>query len=79
MFHFVFSTKNQEKDGSVDFVAYLLPLNAMTSIIKLQCISGGADSESPHCYLLQIDEYRILLDCGWDEKFSFEGIKELRK
>ncbi|CAG0914549.1 unnamed protein product [Notodromas monacha] len=51
----------------------------MTSIIKLQCLSGGTDSESPHCYLLQIDEYRILLDCGWDEKFSFEGIKELRK
>lgn len=35
----------------------------MTSIIKLQALSGAMD-ESPPCYLLQIDEVKILLDCG---------------
>lgn len=39
----------------------------MTSIIKLSCLSGGQDC-SPPCYLLQIDQFRCLLDCGWDEK-----------
>ncbi|XP_018322472.1 probable cleavage and polyadenylation specificity factor subunit 2 [Agrilus planipennis] len=50
----------------------------MTSIIKLQALSGALD-ESPPCYLLQVDEVRILLDCGWDEKFDFNVIKELKR
>lgn len=50
----------------------------MTSIIKLQALSGAMD-ESPPCYLLQVDEVRILLDCGWNEKFDFDLIKEVKR
>ncbi|XP_050295104.1 probable cleavage and polyadenylation specificity factor subunit 2 [Anthonomus grandis grandis] len=50
----------------------------MTSIIKLQVLSGAMD-ESPPAYLLQIDDVKILLDCGWDEKFNMEFIKEVRR
>uniref|UniRef100_A0A034WQU1 Cleavage and polyadenylation specificity factor subunit 2 n=1 Tax=Bactrocera dorsalis TaxID=27457 RepID=A0A034WQU1_BACDO len=35
--------------------------------------------ETPPCYILQIDEVRILLDCGWDEKFDPNLIKELKR
>lgn len=50
----------------------------MTSIIKLHAISGAMD-ESPPCYILQVDELRILLDCGWDEKFDQDFIRELKR
>lgn len=50
----------------------------MTSIIKLQALSGALD-ESPPCYILQVDDVRILLDCGWDEKFDMELIRELKR
>ena len=50
----------------------------MTSIIKLHAISGAMD-ETPPCYILHIDEVRILLDCGWDEKFDANFIKELKR
>lgn len=50
----------------------------MTSIIKLHAISGAMD-ESPPCYVLQVDDFRILLDCGWNENFDQEFMKELRR
>ncbi|XP_063387739.1 probable cleavage and polyadenylation specificity factor subunit 2 [Cydia fagiglandana] len=50
----------------------------MTSIIKLHCLSGAGD-ETPPCYVLQVDEFKFLLDCGWDEKFDMEFIKELKR
>lgn len=50
----------------------------MTSIIKVTCLSGGQDC-SPSCYLLQIDQFRCLLDCGWDEKFSPHIVDEIGK
>uniref|UniRef100_A0A8D8R2H2 Cleavage and polyadenylation specificity factor subunit 2 n=1 Tax=Cacopsylla melanoneura TaxID=428564 RepID=A0A8D8R2H2_9HEMI len=50
----------------------------MTSIIKMTALSGTMD-ESPPCYLLQVDEFRILLDCGWDELFSMDFVKELKR
>lgn len=50
----------------------------MTSIIKLHAISGVQD-ESPQCYLLQVDEFKFLLDCGWDEFFSLQAVKEMKK
>eukprot|EP00052_Salpingoeca_macrocollata_P031861 m.323696 g.323696 ORF g.323696 m.323696 type:complete len:745 (-) comp29922_c0_seq1:38-2272(-) len=49
----------------------------MTSIIRFTALSG-AYSESALCYLLEIDKYRILLDCGWDETFPEETIEALR-
>ncbi|KAF2897395.1 hypothetical protein ILUMI_08780 [Ignelater luminosus] len=50
----------------------------MTSIIKLQALSGAMD-ESPPCYILQVDEVRILLDCGWDEQFDPDFMRELKR
>lgn len=50
----------------------------MTSIIKVHALSGAMD-ESPPCYLLQVDDFRILLDCGWNEQFDIEFMKELRR
>lgn len=50
----------------------------MTSIIKLHCLSGAGD-ETPPCYVLQVDEFKFLLDCGWDEKFDMEFIRELKR
>uniref|UniRef100_A0A6V7ING6 Cleavage and polyadenylation specificity factor subunit 2 n=1 Tax=Bracon brevicornis TaxID=1563983 RepID=A0A6V7ING6_9HYME len=35
--------------------------------------------ESPPCYILQVDELRILLDCGWNEKFDQDFMKELKR
>ena len=51
----------------------------MTSIIRLCPLSGGAHSETPHCYLLEVDQFTFLLDIGWDAKFSNEVINELKK
>lgn len=52
----------------------------MTSIIKLHVISGGADDESPQCYILQVDELRLMLDAGWDINYnSANHIKEIKK
>lgn len=48
----------------------------MTSIIKLHVLSGACDI-SPPCYLLQVDEFKCLLDCGWDENFDQTYINRL--
>ncbi|XP_063079658.1 cleavage and polyadenylation specificity factor subunit 2 [Engraulis encrasicolus] len=50
----------------------------MTSIIKLTALSG-VQEESALCYLLQVDEFRFLLDCGWDETFSMDTIDVLKR
>uniref|UniRef100_UPI00358E8751 cleavage and polyadenylation specificity factor subunit 2 n=1 Tax=Myxine glutinosa TaxID=7769 RepID=UPI00358E8751 len=50
----------------------------MTSIIKLTALSG-VQNESALCYLLQVDEFRFLLECGWDEHFSMDVIDTLRR
>ena len=56
----------------------------MTSIIKLCPLSGGLadsveDAFAAHCYLLEVDQFTFLLDCGWDSKFSDNVIQELKK
>jgi len=50
----------------------------MTSIIRLTPLSGGGD-ESPHCYVLEVDDFHFLLDCGWDEHFNMDFIASLKK
>uniref|UniRef100_A0A665WMV0 Cleavage and polyadenylation specificity factor subunit 2 n=1 Tax=Echeneis naucrates TaxID=173247 RepID=A0A665WMV0_ECHNA len=50
----------------------------MTSIIKLTAVSG-VQEESALCYLLQVDEFRFLLDCGWDENFSVDIIDAMKR
>ncbi len=38
----------------------------------------GADSKhEPLCFLLVVDDVTILLDCGWDERFSLDTIAPL--
>ena len=50
----------------------------MSSLIKFTPLSG-AKNEQPLCYLLEIDEACILLDCGWDETFDLRLVQQLRK
>jgi len=50
----------------------------MTSIIKFCALSGALD-DSPHSYLLKVDDFTFLLDCGWDEKCTDSYINELKK
>ncbi|XP_071832554.1 cleavage and polyadenylation specificity factor subunit 2-like isoform X1 [Apostichopus japonicus] len=49
----------------------------MTSIIKVTPLSGVHD-EKPPCYMLQVDEFRFLLDCGWTEDFSMDAIDNIK-
>ena len=58
----------------------------MTSIIRLCPLSGGLSEElssvdalAPHCYLLEVDQFTFLLDCGWDSIFSPDIIRELKR
>lgn len=50
----------------------------MPSIIHLQPFNGVHEF-TPFCYLLEIDGFGILLDCGWDEQFNEQYIEELSK
>ena len=50
----------------------------MTSIIKFTALSG-AKGEGPPCYLLQVDEFCFLLDCGWNEQFSMKVIENIKR
>lgn len=50
----------------------------MTSYIKFTPISG-AKNEDPLCYLLEIDEAKILLDCGWSDSFDEQDLVNLKK
>ncbi len=50
----------------------------MTSIIKFTALSGAYD-ESPPCYLLQVDEFSFLLDCGWNETLSTELLENVKR
>ena len=49
----------------------------MTSIIRFMPISGAENQRIP-CYLLQIDEFRFLLDCGCDEDFNIDYVEQLK-
>ncbi|KAI1316869.1 cleavage and polyadenylation specificity factor subunit 2 [Mortierella claussenii] len=49
-----------------------------SNYIRFTALSG-AKSESALCYLLEIDEAKILLDCGWNDEFDVEDLKQLRR
>ncbi|CAJ0595217.1 unnamed protein product [Cylicocyclus nassatus] len=49
----------------------------MSSVVKLEALSGVKD-EGPLCYLLQIEETFLLLDCGWDDKFDMGYIESIK-
>ena len=50
----------------------------MTSDIRFTVLSGMQD-ESPLCYLLQLDEFRFLLDCGWDENLNIDVVENFKR
>jgi len=50
----------------------------MTSIIRFTPLSGAQD-ETPLAYLLQVDEFKFLLDCGWDEMLNLETIENIKR
>lgn len=62
--------RGKEYPLSIDF-------KAMTSYINFTALSG-AGKEGFLCYLLEIDEARILLDCGWTEEFNVEELSALK-
>ncbi|EGG15314.1 beta-lactamase domain-containing protein [Cavenderia fasciculata] len=51
----------------------------MTSVIKFTPLCGGAGQITPPCYLLEIDNFCILLDCGWNAKLDISLLDELKK
>lgn len=38
----------------------------MASIVKFTPITGVGETYGPHAYILQLDDFKFLLDCGWD-------------
>eukprot|EP00743_Colponemidia_sp_Colp-15_P004992 GILK01005378.1.p1 GENE.GILK01005378.1~~GILK01005378.1.p1 ORF type:complete len:776 (-),score=169.28 GILK01005378.1:97-2331(-) len=48
----------------------------MTAVIRFTPILGTS-GDSPFCYLLQIDECTLLLDCGWTENFNVADLASL--
>ncbi|VDO12737.1 unnamed protein product [Rodentolepis nana] len=49
-----------------------------TSIIKLHTFSGACDNFPP-CYILQVDDFYCLLDCGYSEILPESRIAEIGK
>lgn len=49
-----------------------------TSIIKLHTFSGASDNFPP-CYILQVDDFYCLLDCGWSDTLPESRIAEIGK
>lgn len=50
----------------------------MTAIIRFEPIYG-IEEEEPLCYLLEVDEFTFLLDCGWNTLWNTELVEPLRK
>ena len=48
------------------------------SFVNFTPISGSRN-EQPLCYLLEIDEAHILLDCGWSDMFNVDDIQLMLK
>jgi len=46
--------------------------------VKVQALVG-AQNDAPYCYLLDIDGYRILLDCGWQDDFNTAMLEPLKR
>ena len=47
------------------------------SVIKFTALSPDK-AEMASCYLLQVNEVKILLDCGWDENLNRELVENVR-
>ncbi|KAJ3279116.1 hypothetical protein HK104_001734 [Borealophlyctis nickersoniae] len=49
-----------------------------SGVVKFTPISG-ARNEEPLCYLLEIDEAKLLLDCGWTDACDPSDLTQLRR
>eukprot|EP00823_Brevimastigomonas_motovehiculus_P006165 TRINITY_DN4974_c0_g1_i1.p1 TRINITY_DN4974_c0_g1~~TRINITY_DN4974_c0_g1_i1.p1 ORF type:complete len:729 (+),score=157.35 TRINITY_DN4974_c0_g1_i1:99-2285(+) len=50
----------------------------ISNVISLTPLYGAGPDE-PCCYLLRLENFTILLDCGWDEQFDEETLQPLKK
>ena len=51
---------------------------AMGTSVQLTPLSG-VYSESHLCYLLDVDGFRFLLDCGWDDRLNVDALQPLAR
>ena len=49
----------------------------MTTIVRFRALSGAGDNRAP-CYYLEVDGVKLLLDCGWDERFNVDDLHPLQ-
>ncbi|KAI1716258.1 metallo-beta-lactamase superfamily domain-containing protein [Ditylenchus destructor] len=63
--------------NTIAVMLYRANIRDMTSIIKVEALSGVQD-DGPLCYLLQVDQVYILLDCGWDDSFDLAYIAAIK-
>lgn len=59
------------------FIGKLLFFCCVMSVISGFTVLSGAYNEAPLAYLLQVDEFQFLLDCGWSESFDIADVKNL--
>eukprot|EP00906_Rhabdomonas_costata_P025063 RCo035915 len=38
----------------------------------------GAHCDGPLCYLLEVDDFKLLLDCGWTDAFDVKQLEALK-
>jgi hypothetical protein len=48
----------------------------MAAAVSFRALVCG--EEAAMCYLLQINSFNILLDCGWDDSFDPTTLKSLK-
>jgi len=49
------------------------------AVINFTPLYGAHSSEMSCCYLLEVDEIKILLDCGWNDSFDEELLRPLQR
>ncbi|KAF9303143.1 cleavage and polyadenylation specificity factor subunit 2 [Mortierella antarctica] len=49
-----------------------------SNYIRFTALSGSK-SEAALCYLLEIDEAKIMLDCGWNDAFDVDDLRQLKR
>jgi hypothetical protein len=51
----------------------------MTSKILFQPLYGAKDTNQPLSFLLRVDDFTILLDCGWNDSWDVALLEPLTK
>lgn len=87
LLHAYLSSLDFHQHASVPFHFFfslsLLYLSAMTTIVRFRPLLGAQEADgqgnSPLCYFLEVDGMRLLLDCGWNERFDAAQLEPLRQ